>query len=111
MSFFDTFSQMLVILAAIVVGFTANRMDFLDSHANQKISQLLLNFTTPALIVASVLTGETLPALGEILSVLKVSVIFYGVELLFILAVPRIVGGTPGQKGVWRYTMGFPNVG
>lgn len=111
MSFFDTFSQMLVILAAIVVGFTANRMDFLDSHANQKISQLLLNFTTPALIVASVLTGETLPALGEILSVLKVSVIFYGVELLFILVVPRIVGGTPGQQGVWRYTMGFPNVG
>ena len=32
-------------------------------------------------------------------------------SLLFILAVPRIVGGTPGQKGVWRYTMGFPNVG
>ena len=57
MSFFDTFSQMLVILAAIVVGFTANRMVFLVSHANQKISQLLLNFTTPALIVATVLTG------------------------------------------------------
>ena len=36
MSFFDTFSQMLVILAAIVVGFTANRMDFLDSHANME---------------------------------------------------------------------------
>ena len=69
MSFFDTFSQMLVILAAIIVGFAANRMDFLDSHANEKISQLLLNFTTPALIVASVLTGETLPALGAVLSV------------------------------------------
>ena len=111
MSFFDTFSQMLVILAGIVVGFAANRAGCLDSHANQKISQLLLNFSTPALIVASVLTGETMPALGEILSVLKVGVLFYGMEVLFVLAVPPLIGGTPGQKGVWRYTMGFPNVG
>ena len=27
------------------------------------------------------------------------------------LAAPRFLGGTPGQKGVWRYTMMFPNVG
>ena len=111
MSFFDTFSQMLVILFAIVVGFAANRLGFLDGPTNQKISQLLLNFSTPALIVAAVLTGETMPALGEILSVLKVGVLFYGLEALFVLAVPPLIGGTPGQKGVWRYTMGFPNVG
>ena len=111
MSFFDTFSQMLVILFAIVVGFAANRLGFLDGPTNQKISQLLLNFTTPALIVASVLTGETLPELAEILSVLKVAALFYGLEGLFVLAVPPLLGGTPGQKGVWRYTLGFPNVG
>lgn len=106
MSFFDTFGQMLVILFAIVVGFAANRLGFLDGPTNQKISQLLLNFTTPALIVASVLTGETLPELAEILSVLKVAALFYGLEGLFVLAVPPLLGGTPGQKGVWRYTLG-----
>ena len=111
MSFFDTFSQMLVILFAIIVGFAANRLGFLDGHTNQNISKLLLNFTTPALIVAAVLTGETLPQLGEILAVLKVAVLFYGLEGLFVLAVPPLLGGTPGQKGVWRYTLGFPNVG
>lgn len=26
------------------------------------------------------------------------------------LAVPSLLGGTPGQKGVWRYTLAFPNV-
>lgn len=110
MSFFDVFSQMLVILFAIGVGFAANRMGILNEDTNQRISRLLLTFTVPAMIVASVITGETLPPLSVILSILMVGAIFYGLEMLFVLVVPRIIGGTPLQRGVWSYVLAFPNV-
>ena len=65
----------------------------------------------PAMIVAAVITGEELPEIGTILSILEVSVVFYLLAFAFVLLVPRFLPGTPGQKGVWRYALAFPNVG
>ena len=41
---------------------------------------------------------------------LGVAAVFYLLEFAFVLAAPPLLGGTPGQKGVWRYTLAFPNV-
>ena len=56
----------------------------------------------PAMIVAAVITGEELPELGTILSILEVGVVFYLLEAGFALVVPRVLPGTQGQKGVRR---------
>ena len=111
MNFFDVLNEMLVILFAIGVGYAANRLGFLGRETDQKLSQLLLTLTTPALIIAAVITGEDLPGVGEILSILKVALVFYGLEFLLALVLPRFLGGTPGESGVWRFTLAFPNVG
>ena len=111
MSFFDTLAEMLVILFAIACGYAANRLDILGGETDKKISKLLLSVTMPAMILGAVCTGDTLPEASVVLGVLGVSVVFYGLEFLFALAVPPLLGGTPGQKGVWRYTLTFPNVG
>lgn len=111
MSFFDTLCEMLVILFAIVLGYAANRMGIMGGEMDRKVSKLLLTFTMPCMIVAAVVTGEALPGLAEVLSILKVAVVFYLTEAVFMLAVPRLLGGSPGQKGVWRYALAFPNVG
>lgn len=111
MSFFDTLCEMLVLLFAIVLGYGANRMGIMGGEMDQKVSKLLLTFTLPSMILAAVVTGDTLPGLTEVLSVLKVALVFYAMEALFMLAVPRFLGGSPAQKGVWRYALMFPNVG
>lgn len=111
MSFLDTLQEMLVILFAIAVGYAANRLGYLNEDTNQRLSKILLNLTTPAMIIAAVITGDTLPGAGVILSILGVSAVFYGLEFLFALTMPRFLGGTPKQKGVWRYALAFPNVG
>lgn len=111
MSFFDTLCEMLVILFAIVLGYAANRMGIMGGEMDRKVSKLLLTFTMPCMIVAAVVTGEALPGLAEVLSILKVAVVFYLTEAVFMLAVPRLLGGSPGQRGVWRYALAFPNVG
>lgn len=111
MSFFDTLCEMLVILFAMVAGYLSRRLGILGGEVDQRVSRLILNITMPAMIVAAVITGDTLPGLSEVLEILKVAVVFYLLEALFMLAAPRLVGGTPGEKGVWRYAMMFPNVG
>lgn len=111
MSFFDTLCEMLVLLFAIVLGYGANRMGIMGGEMDQKVSKLLLTFTLPSMILAAVMTGDALPGLAEVLSVLKVALAFYLLEAVFMLAVPRFLGGTPAQKGVWRYALMFPNVG
>ncbi len=111
MRFLDTLSEMLVILFALGAGCLANRLGYLGGEVDSKLSKLSLNITMPAMIVGTVLMGDELPEASVILSVLGVGVVFYALEFLFALAVPRLLGGTPGQIGVWRYTMVFNNVG
>jgi hypothetical protein len=110
MSFFDTFCEMLVILFAIALGYLADKLHYLDQAVDQKISKLLLNVIMPALIVSSVITGDNLPDASQVLDILKVAMVFYGTEALFVLIVPRLLGGTPGQQGVWRFGLAFPNM-
>lgn len=110
MSFFDTLAQMLVILFAIVCGYAANRMGILGGKTDQAVCRLILTITLPAMTIAAVSGGETLPEPSVVWRVLGISVIFYAVEAVFALVVPCLLGGTPGQKGVWRYTMVFSNV-
>lgn len=110
MSFFDTLCEMLVILFAMAAGFLAHRLGYLGGETDQKLSRVILNITMPAMIVGTVITGDALPELAEILAVLKAALVFYLLELAFALTVPRLLGGTPGQKGVWRFGLVFANV-
>ena len=91
MNFFDVFGEMLVILAAIAAGYAANRLGYLGEETDQRISKLLLNITMPAMIVASVITGEELPEMGVILSILVVGVIFYLMAFACVLLFPLIL--------------------
>ena len=111
MSYFAVLNEMLVILFGIALGYLARRLGYLGGETDQKLSKIILNITMPCLIVASVANGDTLPGAAEILSVLKVAVVFYGIELLVAAVAPRLLGGTERQRGVWRYAVMFPNMG
>ena len=111
MSFLDTLCQMLVILFAIACGYAANHMGILNGETGKKVSQLLLTVTMPCMIVGAVCTGSQLPEASVVLGILQVSAVFYALEFVFALIAPRLLGGTPGQRGVWRFTLVFPNVG
>ena len=111
MSFLDTFAEMLVLLFAIVCGYLANRLGILGGETDKKVSKLLLSVTMPAMILGAVSSGDTLPEVSVVLGILKVALVFYLLEFLVALVLPPLLGGTAGQKGVWRYGLMFPNVG
>ena len=82
MSFQDTFNEMIVILFAVGIGYLAHRLGYLGGEINQKLSKLILNITTPALILSSVANEENLPGVGEVLSILGVASIFVCFQLV-----------------------------
>lgn len=109
MSFMATFSKMLMILFAISMGYLANRLKILDDGSNRKLTKLVLNITIPGLILSAVMTGEAQPEVGTVLSVWKMAAVYYAVELVAVLVVPALLGGTDRQKGVWRFSLLFTN--
>ena len=110
MSFFDVFSEMLVILFCMAAGFLAHKLGYLGGQTDQKLCRLLLGIIVPCLILGSVSAGDTLPSTGEILSVLKVAIVYYGLGFFSAALVPRLLGGMAKQQGVWRYSLIFSNM-
>ncbi|MBP3405142.1 MAG: AEC family transporter, partial [Kiritimatiellae bacterium] len=88
MSFLDTFARMMVILFAMAVGYGVDRLGWLDPETDTKLSNLALNITIPSLVLSTVMTGEELPAVSEILGILLVGVVFYVMEFVYILLLP-----------------------
>ena len=101
---------MLVILFCMAAGFLAHKLGYLGGETDQKLCRLILGITMPCLILGSVSAGDTLPSAGEILSILKVAAVFYGLGFLTAAFVPRLLGGTAKQQGVWRYCLVFANM-
>lgn len=110
MGLFVTLGKMAETLFVVAIGYLANRLGYLNDEINRKLTGLMINIVLPCMILASVLVGDTLPEISAILSVLKVSVLFYGLEAVFLLVLPRLLGGTPKEKGVWQYGCIFPNM-
>lgn len=111
MSFLETLQEMIVILFATGIGVLANRLGYMNEDTDRKLSKLILNITIPAMIIAAVARQESLPDAKVILSVMMVSAMFYLTEFAFAFLIPPLVGGTPGQRGVWRFMLCFPNIG
>lgn len=110
MSFFDTLREMLVILFAMAMGFLAHRLGYLNAETDQRLSKVILSITMPSLIVSAVITGESLPEVEKLLTVLEVAVVYYLLQALFSLLAPRFLGGTAAQQGVWRFALIFNNM-
>lgn len=110
MSFFDTLREMLVILFAMAMGFLAHRLGYFNAETDQRLSKVVLSITMPSLIVSAVITGESLPEMEKLLTVLEVAVVYYLLQALFSLLAPRFLGGTAAQQGVWRFALIFNNM-
>jgi hypothetical protein len=52
MNFFDSFSSMLVLLAAIVVGYLSNKLHYMGGDFDRKLTRLLLDVFIPFNLVA-----------------------------------------------------------
>lgn len=109
--FADIFVQMVVLFAVGATGYAAKRLNLMDEDFDKKLSKLILSTALPALMLASVLTAETLPSAAQILWTVAVSCASYVVLVAVGFVATAALRVPDGRKGVFRFMMMFGNTG
>ena len=101
---------MATLFVIVIVGYMAGKLGYMGGDFDRKLSSLVLNWTCPALILSSAMTGE-LPDRRFILPLLAISVVTYVVLTGVAFWLPRFMTKRKEDEGVVGFAMMFGNVG
>ena len=101
---------MATLFVIVIVGYMAGKLGYMGGDFDSKLSSLVLNWTCPALILSSAMTGE-LPDRRFILPLLAISVVTYVVLTGVAFWLPRFLTKRKEDEGVVGFAMMFGNVG
>ena len=104
------FEVMMTLFAIMIVGYVAGRLGYLGGEFDKKLSSLVINFTCPALILSSAMTGE-LPDRQLILPLLGISLLTYIIVSGVALWLPHFLTRKKEDEGVVGFALMFGNVG
>ncbi len=101
---------MITLFAIAVVGYAAGKMKYMGGEFDRKLSSLVINWTCPALILSSAMTGE-LPDRRYILPLLAISTFTYVVLTAVAWGLARLLTKRVEHRGVVAFALVFGNVG
>lgn len=104
------FEVMMTLFAIVIVGYVAGRLGYMAGEFDKKLSSLVINFTCPALILASAMTGE-LPDRRLILPLLGISTLTYILLTGVAFLLPRFLTKKKDDEGIVGFALMFGNVG
>ena len=104
------FEVMITLFVIVVVGYAAGKMNYMGGEFDRKLSSLVINWTCPALILSSAMTGE-LPDRRYILPLLGISVFTYVVLTAAAWGLSRVLTKRSENRGILSFAMVFGNVG
>ena len=104
------FVVMMTLFAIVVVGYAAGKMGYMGGDFDKKLSSLVINWTCPALILSSSMTGE-LPDRRFILPLLGISTLTYIVLTALAFWLPRFLTSRKEDEGIVGFALMFGNVG
>ncbi len=103
-------NQMIILFLVMIVGYIANKSGILDKDQNQKLSSLVLNVTSPALILSSV----SKPANGDfkvVLQIFVLSIVIYIILPFMGILFGRILKVPKEDKNLYQFMTIFSNIG
>ena len=101
---------MLTLFAILIVGLVAGKLNYMGGEFDKKLSSLVINFTCPALILSSAMTGE-LPDRRLILPLLGISALTYVILTGVAMILPRYLTRKKDDEGIIGFALMFGNVG
>ncbi|MBO7602471.1 MAG: AEC family transporter [Bacteroidaceae bacterium] len=101
---------MITLFAIAVVGYAAGKMKYMGGEFDRKLSSLVINWTCPALILSSAMTGE-LPDRRYILPLLLISAFTYVVLTAAAWGLSRLLTKRVEHRGIVSFALVFGNVG
>ena len=101
---------MITLFVIVVVGYAAGKLGYMGGDFDRKLSSLVINWTCPALILSSSMTGD-LPDRQYILPLLGISVLTYVVLTALAWGFSRLLTKRIEHRGILSFAMVFGNVG
>ena len=106
----DMIEVMMTLFAIVIVGYVAGRLGYMGGEFDKRLSSLVINFTCPALILASAMTGD-LPDRRLILPLLGISALTYVLLTGVAFLLPRFLTKQKDDEGIVGFALMFGNVG
>ncbi len=111
--FQHTAVQMLILAVVVVCGFIARKKKLMNDTFDTMLSQLVFNFTLPALILNSVLSSTSLPSAHDI----GLTLLYAALSFVLVIALSSIIAFVVYRKvpkvtrGAHQFMMVFGNTG
>lgn len=104
-------NQMVQLFIVIALGYLLNRIGMFDSLLNKKLTTLLLNVTTPALILSSVMGDIADLSFSEVGFVIFISVVIYIALPIIAFILVKLMRIPKKQQGLYMFMTVFGNIG
>ncbi len=110
MNLSNLYLTMLTLFATIGIGFCGRKIGLLDTSFSRNLSNLILYFAQPFLVLSSVLGKERSMSNSELLFITCISLIMYVTMIGLSIVVPRLLN-IKKDKQLYSYLFAFSNVG
>lgn len=104
-------NQMVMLFLIIGLGYYLNKIRILDKELNQRLTQIILDVTTPALILSSVMIGEISRDFNEVMLVVFTAIILFVFLPIVSFLLVKIMRIPVKQQGLYMFMTMFSNIG
>ncbi len=103
--------QMGVIVILVSVGIYLYRKKVIDNTVSQRLSVIVMDVCNPALIMASILTGNVNATHEELIQAIVLGVLFYVFLVVLGLILPPVLGVKADKRRFYNLMVVYTNVG
>lgn len=111
MSMMVAVNQMIILFLVIGLGYFLNKINILDKDLNWELTRILLDVTTPALILSSVMGSKINSSLSEVMGVFIIAAAVYTVLPIISFLLVKIMRIPIRQQGLHIFMTVFSNIG
>lgn len=111
MSFETIASQMVVLFLCMLLGIVARKCGIMNDQFDSAFSKLVLDVALPCMIIAAVITSDSMPDAAAILNITFYAAVVFAVVLPIAFLVPYLFHIEPTKRGTYSFMMTFGNVG
>ena len=102
--------QMLILFIFLLIGFYCGKRQVITDEAARSISWIIVNISNPAVIVNSAINSDKSLTNIKLLSVIGIAVIVFAFLILFAQVIPKILGITSQNLGIYKAMTIFSNI-
>lgn len=105
------FNQTLILFFLLMIGFTIRRLNIVDRHLNNNLTNLIIYVTLPALIINSMDYDFSLERLNQLGIVLVSAVGIFLIMIAISWGTSSVLAQESSEKAIYRFILIFANVG